>query len=1554
MTKDELKEFQGAKPPDTKEVLEQFVLWRIQQYTTHKFTTLSDVFADDFAQYVREDFEALDKDVITSLRDCLRANGAYVKKGRGLSMAKELAYVIQEEVPWPPDDEDRPPPKTSHYYPQQQRPLGQPLGQAPPLPPQPPVQTENTGQILPLPAQNYGPNYRTPHLLPSPYQVIQEFGTRQVHGHSKELATLAKMYNNDDKYGGSPTESLSYKFNIFMDLCTRAEIPQGLLHTAFPTMLTSMALEYYYSSCQGVSLTTEQLFERFQSHFEGEEHRRNMLREWNNINLRGLLRASPDKNKGIIFNEMILKLRQIQRGLDYEFQSDTALRNKIVTSCSNIPACTVAILQQTPTIAGLINNIYTAIENHEEAIKAERSEPLVPGTFFTDRKYYTNRPPNYSNNGKSSPKPSPSTYDSSKKCFVCGRTGCWSTKHTKEERQESRNKFAKRFTGPINKRYDSYLQEYEGEENDITEDLEALTLDMEENLEEAENFITTTTTFTPNQAISLYSELSSQATYHTLTKSSSFLTTTRYNSTQFQGIMLDTGASRTSTAGYNQAKAFMREFNTQLDTSARSVTARFGIGSAESVGKLSVDSPVGHVDFHVMQADTPFLLCIQDMDRLGIYLNNLKDQVVLRDGSTVPIIRLHGHPFLIWGPPSINYLTDTELRQLHRRFGHPSANRLVRTLEKAGYNGPEHRTVLQRITEFCEFCQKHSRSPGRFKFTLKDEDNAYFNHTIVIDVFYIDGSPILQVVDEGTSFQAARWLANMSASHTWDMLRLCWIDVYVGPPDVIVHDAGTNFDSTEFRQNARAMSIQTKCVPVEAANSIGLVERYHAPLRRAYLIITVELEHQATKEIRLQMAVKAVNDTAGYNGLVPTLLVFGTFPRITNDDAPTLSTTERAKAISMAMAEVSKLHATRQVSDALHQRNGPHTMRMHDTPIGSPVLVWRTHQKKWTGPYKLLATSRETCTIELPNGPTDFRITIVKPYLENSEEIDSSIEPPAQESPETQAQNPEIIRPNSDNSQKSPEDSPEDTPHRRNPTRDRQLPTRFQHMADITVYITRPGPSVNFQASRQKELNGLLEKGVFEIMNTVPIGTRIFGSRFVDQVKNEGTEKAFEKSRLVVQAFNDSEKHGILIQAPTIQRASQRLIIALSLIIPKVSLYLRDITQAYTQSRSELTRNVFILAPVEMGLRVGTILRVILPLYGIAESGTHWFQTYHKHHVEKLEMTPSTFDTCLLFNNNAIVGLQTDDSLIAGTTEFMEVESRQLHAAGLVAKPCEKLTPEQPLDFNGFIITLGDSIKISQQKQAKNIILLPKSFTKEQYVAQRARGAYIATVSQPQAAFALSYAAQITEPTNEDAQYLNRCLSWQLEAKGLTFVKLDTRTLRIVAFTDSSFANNKDLSSQIGYVIVLADAQNNANIIHWQSIKCRRVTRSVLASELYALSLGFDVAATIKSTLDQIFSARSQGKIPLSMCIDSKSLYECLVKLGTTQEKRLMIDILCLRQSYERREITEILWIRGDKNPADSMTKDKGCDALQRLVDTNHLDLDLEGWVERQNPDTDQ
>ncbi|KAI0997666.1 hypothetical protein K3495_g10518 [Podosphaera aphanis] len=105
----------------------------------------------------------------------------------------------------------------------------------------------------------------------------------------------------------------------------------------------------------------------------------------------------------------------------------------------------------------------------------------------------------------------------------------------------------------------------------------------------------------------------------------------------------------------------------------------------------------------------------------------------------------------------------------------------------------------------------------------------------------------------------------MSARDTWDTLRAYWIDVYIGPPDIIFHDAGKNFASEEFRQHTTSMAISTKEVPIESHNSVGVVERYHAPLRRAYEIIHDEINN-VPKDVMLQMAVKAVNDTAGPNG----------------------------------------------------------------------------------------------------------------------------------------------------------------------------------------------------------------------------------------------------------------------------------------------------------------------------------------------------------------------------------------------------------------------------------------------------------------------------------------------------------------------------------------------------------------------------------------------------------------------------------------------------------------------------------------------------------------
>jgi len=73
------------------------------------------------------------------------------------------------------------------------------------------------------------------------------------------------------------------------------------------------------------------------------------------------------------------------------------------------------------------------------------------------------------------------------------------------------------------------------------------------------------------------------------------------------------------------------------------------------------------------------------------------------------------------------------------------------------------------------------------------------------------------------------------------------------------------------------MAIKVKKVPIKAHNSIRKVEQYYTLLYRAYKIISLKLEN-TSKELILQIAIKAVNNSASLDGLIPILLVFSAYP----------------------------------------------------------------------------------------------------------------------------------------------------------------------------------------------------------------------------------------------------------------------------------------------------------------------------------------------------------------------------------------------------------------------------------------------------------------------------------------------------------------------------------------------------------------------------------------------------------------------------------------------------------------------------------------------------
>lgn len=285
----------------------------------------------------------------------------------------------------------------------------------------------------------------------------------------------------------------------------------------------------------------------------------------------------------------------------------------------------------------------------------------------------------------------------------------------------------------------------------------------------------------------------------------------QYPANLFFGILIDTGCSRSSSGGLDQYRAYRRHVG-QHESIDRTKTAfcNFGIGGTSSIGVATIAFPVNNVilkfSLHIINSDLPILLSLADMDRLRVHYNNLADKLYhVPTGYFARISRIFGHPFLCWNPINHCFSTEAKLRRLHKRFGHPHADKLYNVLKRSELPDVDSKTreILEGIKRKCLQCQRYVQAPRRFKFNLREDKE--FNHTIFVDIFYIDGRPILHVVDESTRYQAARWLPKISADAVWRALRMCWIDVYLGHPDFITHDAGKQFMARVFQSNSEML-----------------------------------------------------------------------------------------------------------------------------------------------------------------------------------------------------------------------------------------------------------------------------------------------------------------------------------------------------------------------------------------------------------------------------------------------------------------------------------------------------------------------------------------------------------------------------------------------------------------------------------------------------------------------------------------------------------------------------------------------------------------------------
>lgn len=94
------------------------------------------------------------------------------------------------------------------------------------------------------------------------------------------------------------------------------------------------------------------------------------------------------------------------------------------------------------------------------------------------------------------------------------------------------------------------------------------------------------------------------------------------------------------------------------------------------------------------------------------------------------------------------------------------------------------------------------------------------------------------------------------------------VTVYVGVSNRIEADQESILTSKYWDDVTNLHGIDLQLWGTQSHNSIGMGERYHAPLRRVFRIIHHEYP-TIDPEIAIRFAVEAANDTNGPEGYVP-------------------------------------------------------------------------------------------------------------------------------------------------------------------------------------------------------------------------------------------------------------------------------------------------------------------------------------------------------------------------------------------------------------------------------------------------------------------------------------------------------------------------------------------------------------------------------------------------------------------------------------------------------------------------------------------------------------
>ena len=494
------------------------------------------------------------------------------------------------------------------------------------------------------------------------------------------------------------------------------------------------------------------------------------------------------------------------------------------------------------------------------------------------------------------------------------------------------------------------------------------------------------------------------------------------------------------------------------------------------------------------------------------------------------------------------------------------------------------------------------------------------------------------------------------------------------------------------------------------------------------------------------------------------------------------------------------------------------------------------------------------------------------------------------------------------------------------------------------VLLNSNQEDVEIVQAKMKELENWKELEVYEEVenkNQEYITTRWI----VTEKSSEDLRKV--KARLVARGFQE-DSSDLRKDSPTLSRESMRIMICIAISNGwKVNSI--DIKSAFLQGQ-KLNRSVHIKPPKEAN--TDKYWKLNKCVYGLTDASRKWYLTLNEEleagGLEMIILDEAFYVWRREDTVEGIIGIHVDDIFWTGTNRFKKHIIEKIKKRFSISS--EKYDNFQYLGLN--IKQEDDYISIDQEHYIKEIekpdidingkkknepLNEDEKLVFKRYIGQLN---WISSLTHPDLAYETCEASVgYTRATIDDIFKANKTLRKlncsELKMKFVPMKKMEE--CKIVVFTDASHAKLKGSESQGGYIIFLVDQNNRANPIKWQSKKISRIVKSTIAAECLSLLEGIENAFCLKRFLELIY--KHKNKFDIFCYTDNKSLVENIYSSRTVNDSRLKIDIACLRQMINRKEINKIEWIPREKQLADVFTKGGSCGTnLVKAINTNFLD----------------